>query len=118
MLLSNSGWHWQIDWTPFIIAAIVLVALAYFFAFPLLIARAAKNHGRSGVLWFIFSLFISPLLALLFLIALGDTDAKRKERWLREEQIKNMVQNRQPTTTSSNDDNDRLKQLLAQSRRS
>ena len=104
------------DWIPIIIGTIVLVVLAYFLAFPLLIAKAAKNRGRSGTLWFFLSLLINPILAVLLLLAMGDTDAKRKERWLFEEQVRNKTQN--TPSTGSSDDNERLKKLLAQSRRS
>lgn len=116
MIVLSAGWHWHLNWAPFIIALIVLVVIAYFLVFPMLIAKAAKNRGRSSVLWFILSLLINPILAVLLLLAMGDTDAKRKERWMREELIRNRVQNN--TATDSNSDNERLKQLLAQSRQS
>lgn len=117
MILLRYSWHWQMSWAPILIGLIVLVALAYFFLFPMLVAKAARNRGRSGVLWFILSLLISPVLTVLLLLAMGDTDAKRKERWMHEELIRNKVQN-SPTSETSNADNDRLRKLLEQSRQS
>lgn len=105
------------NWAPILIGLIVLVVLAYFLLFPILVAKAARNRGRSGTLWFILSLLISPVLTVLLLLALGDTDAKRRERWMHEEQIRNRVPNH-PSNTSSHEGNERLQKLLEQSRRS
>jgi hypothetical protein len=41
----------------------------------LLVARVANNKGRSGGAWFILSLFISPLLTLIALLAMPTVDA-------------------------------------------
>ncbi len=105
------------DWTPVIIGLIGLVVLAYIFLFPMLVAKAARERGRSGALWFLLSLLISPLLTLLLLLVMGDTDARRRERWMQEEQLRGIMQNR-PTSKTSHEDNERLRKLLAQSRRS
>jgi type VI protein secretion system component VasK len=117
MIILGYGWQWHLDWTPIIIGLIVLLILAYFLLFPILVAKAARNRGRSGALWFLLSLLISPVLTVLLLLAMGDTDAKRKERWAHEEQIRNRMQNRQ-TTAASHEDNEQLRHLLEQSRRS
>ena len=105
------------NWAPILIGLMVLVVLAYFLLFPILVAKAARNRGRSGTLWFFLSLLISPILTVLLLLAMGDTDAKRRERWMHEDQIRNRMPS-QPTTTSSHEDNERLRKLLEQSRRS
>ncbi len=39
-----------------------------------LVAVGAENRNRSGFLWFIFSFFISPIVAGLILILLGRND--------------------------------------------
>ena len=116
-ILLRYGWQWQMDWTPVIIGLIGLVVLAYIFLFPMLVAKAARERGRSGALWFLLSLLISPLLTLLLLLVMGDTDARRRERWMQEEQLRGIMQNR-PTSKTSHEDNERLRKLLAQSRRS
>lgn len=55
------------------IIVFVYVILAF------VIAAMASDKGRSGVGWFLLSLCISPVLALLFLAVAGDTDRKRQE---------------------------------------
>ena len=115
MIQLNYSWQWQINWAPIIIGLIVLVFLAYFLLFPILVAKAARNRGRSGTLWFILSLLISPVLTVQLLLAMGDTDAKRMERWKREEQFRNQMSNRH-TDSAKNEENDNLKRLLEQSR--
>lgn len=83
--------------------------------FPLLIAKAARKRGRSGFFWFLIALFISPLLAMLFLLLLGDTDAKRREKIVSEERLRNSIRST-PTQTSSGQENQRLQHLLQQTR--
>lgn len=117
VMILATGWHWEFNWGAFIIFLIAIVILAYFLAFPLLIAKAAKNRGRSGTLWFFLSILFSPLLVILLLIAMGDTDAKRKEKWKHEEMMRKPIQTQQPDDHSKQE-NERLKKLLAQSRKS
>ena len=116
-MILEAGWHWEFNWGAFIIFLIAIVILAYFLAFPLLIAKAAKNRGRSGTLWFFLSILFSPLLVILLLIAMGDTDAKRKEKWMHEEMMRRPLQPQQPDDRSKQE-NERLKMLLAKSRKS
>jgi hypothetical protein len=47
----------------------MFVLLAYF-VFAIMVGMAATARGRSGLGWFLLSLFISPLLTILFLLAL------------------------------------------------
>ena len=114
MVLSYSM---RVDWTPIIIGGIVLLVLLYFLIFPLLIAKAARKRGRSGFFWFLVALFISPLLAILILILLGDTDSKRREKIVSEELLRNRLRDTS-TQTCSNQENHRLQQLLQQTRHS
>jgi hypothetical protein len=47
-----------------------LAALFSYFALMVVVGVAANARDRSGVEWFIFALFLSPLLAGLLLLAL------------------------------------------------
>ena len=53
----------------------VLIALALF----LLPATIAQGQGRSGIGWFLFGLFISPILAIILLLILPPLDEKKEE---------------------------------------
>lgn len=117
MNLLSYGWQWHIDWTPIIIGAIILLVILYFLIFPLLIGKAAKRHGRSSAFWFLVALLISPLLAILILLLLGDTDAKRREKIINEELLRNSLRS-SPNPQPSSVDNQQLQQLLRQTHRS
>jgi len=39
----------------------------------------AKSKGRSGFAWFFISLLISPLIAVIILLVIGDSDDKKFE---------------------------------------
>ncbi len=73
-----------------------LIALAILFVVILLImvytipVKMANKRGRSGLGWFVFFLFFSPLLAMLFLALLGETDDRRHERIIEDEEFRNL----------------------------
>lgn len=39
----------------------------------------ANNKGRSGCAWFFISLLLSPLIAFIVLLCVGDSDEKKEE---------------------------------------
>lgn len=52
---------------------LTLLFFAFFFGFCIFLpASMARTRGRSAVLWVLVSLFLSPLLAILLLLVLGD----------------------------------------------
>jgi hypothetical protein len=42
--------------------------------FSVIVAFGADNRGRSGLWWFIISIFLSPVIAALMLLILGRPD--------------------------------------------
>ncbi len=60
----------------------------------ILVARAAKNKGRSGCLWFLLAAVpgIGPLLAGFFLLILGDSKHKWEKDIIKQEQVKEKYQ--------------------------
>lgn len=101
------------------IIAIILAVIVFFIILPFVfIAEAAENHGRSGIGWAFLSIMISPLFALLLLIALGDTKERRLEKWREYELFRQSLNQDNRTLKEKSDENERLKRLLEQSRRS
>lgn len=49
--------------------------LLFWFGFSILVAVAASARGRSAIGWFLLSVVISPLLALLFVLVMQRKDA-------------------------------------------
>ena len=59
----------------------VLALLAVLFLiFIYLPAKMASNRNRNALVWVLISLFGSPILAVLLLIALGDAPAENHEQ--------------------------------------
>ena len=50
----------------------------------------AAKRGRNIMLWFVLAIFTSPFLAILMIACIGETDEKRKERIIQEEEWRNM----------------------------
>lgn len=70
----------------FIVSLILIIAvIAILFYIP---ASMAEKRGRSVLGWFIFSLLFSPLLAIIFLACMGETDKKRLKRIQEEEELR------------------------------
>lgn len=64
---------------------ISIFAIAFVLLFWVVIpVNMALKRGRSGIGWFIFTLFISPLWTIIFLAILGDSKAKIKDDILNE----------------------------------
>lgn len=57
-------------------------------------ASMAEKRGRSQAGWFIFSLFFSPLLAIVIISLLGETEEKRKERLWEEAELRALAERR------------------------
>lgn len=73
-----------------IIMGIVLLSLLLLALIPGFIA---SKKGRSFIGWYIFSVLLSPLIGLIVVLCLGESDEKRRERIIEEEKIRNSVRN-------------------------
>lgn len=71
----------------FIVAVIILLIVTMLFAIPV---KMANKRGRSGFLWFLFSLITSPFVSMLFIYLLGETEEKRQERIIEDEKLRNL----------------------------
>jgi len=76
-------------WVIFIILSIVLLIFVY---------KMAKKRGRSGGGWVFLSLFISPLLSMIILACLGETEERRTNRIIQEEELREGIRRRQNIT--------------------
>lgn len=72
---------------------LIFIGIAYVLLIPFFVAAIANKQGRSGVLWFFLSILLNPFFSILILIALGDTDEKRKQKVIEEEQIRMSIRN-------------------------
>lgn len=70
-----------------IIVATFIIALLVLFM--VIVVKMANKRGRSAFGWFILSLITSPFLGILVLALIGETETKRKERIVEEEELRN-----------------------------
>ena len=78
------------DWKYFLVAVFYLFIVLFIITLLVIPVKMATKRGRSGFLWFMFSLLLSPVLSMLLIYFLGETDEKRKERIREEEQLRNL----------------------------
>jgi uncharacterized membrane protein YhaH (DUF805 family) len=72
---------------------IIIIALIIFLL--VIIVKMANQRGRSGFGWLVLSIIITPFLCMLFLYLLGETNDKRKERIIEEEELRNQYRRNQ-----------------------
>lgn len=75
------------------VAAYIIVILLFIFYLLLCVIpmSMAKKRGRSRFGWFLLSVFTSPLVGMILLAFLGETDERRRERIREEEEIRRSV---------------------------
>lgn len=73
-----------------VIILLFLIFIIYLFVIPI---KMANKRGRSVILWFLIGLLFSPFFSMLMLYFLGETDSKREERIIEEEQIRMRYRN-------------------------
>ena len=78
---------------PLSTVLILLFILAIIIILMIIPIKMANQRGRSAFGWFLFSIIFSPFLAMLFLLLLGETDDKRYERIIEEEELRNRYRN-------------------------
>lgn len=76
--------------TVLIIGIVVLLIVIMLFTIPV---KMAIKRGRSGFLWFLFSLITSPFVSMIFIYLLGETEEKRQERIIEDEKLRNLYRN-------------------------
>lgn len=74
-----------------ILGLFLLFVAAIFIWLYALVGKAADKRGRSAGGWIIFALIFSPLAAWIVLLCLGDTDAKRHQKIIEEEELRQRV---------------------------
>lgn len=74
-----------------IILFIILLIVAYI-GLCMISASMAEKRGRSQVGWFLLSFFsLFPILGMILLAFLGETNDKRRDRIMEEEQWRRMI---------------------------
>lgn len=70
------------------VIAILLIFLAIIMLISLIPYNMAEKRGRSKTGWWLFSILFSPILGIIILACLGDTDKRRKEKIAEAEEIR------------------------------
>ena len=70
---------------------VVLLVFVAFIALCMIPTSMAKKRGHSQFGWFLFSFLLSPILGVIVLACLGETEEKRKRRILEEEKLRQEI---------------------------
>jgi hypothetical protein len=73
--------------TIVILIAIVINAIILF----LYVYEMASKNGRSTFYWVVFSLCLTPIVSIILLSCIGETEEKRRERLLKDEEYLRMM---------------------------
>ena len=75
----------------FALVLIIIHLIIFYVSFLIVVVNMATDRGRSMSGWLIFSIFYSPMLGMLFLFCLGETEEHKRNRMLNEERIKKAI---------------------------
>ena len=70
-----------------LILGIILVCIPLMFG----VYYIAERNGRDAVVWLLLSLFISPIVCIIILLCLSETEEKRERRIVDEELLRQRV---------------------------
>ncbi|MBF0650983.1 hypothetical protein IR083_19375 [Dysgonomonas sp. GY75] len=73
-----------------IVISAILILMGYI-SLCMVSVSMAKKRGRSEIGWFFLSFLLSPVLGMILLAFLGETDLKREERIMQEEMWRRMI---------------------------
>lgn len=76
-----------------LVILVMIICLSVLALFCLIPVSMAKKRGRSQFGWFVFSMLFSPILGMIFLAFLGETEEKRKERLTEEINLRLRLEN-------------------------
>jgi hypothetical protein len=74
--------------------AVIWIVLFYY------VYEMARTRNRSVLFWIFYSLLLTPLLSIILLKCIGDTEERKKERILEEEELKEIVRLKYQETAS------------------
>lgn len=77
----------RFDGIGFIKAITILGFATIIIALFVVTMSMAKKRGRSQFGWFLFSLIFSPILSMILLFLLGETENKRRRRLIDDEKL-------------------------------
>lgn len=80
------------DSSDFLFLLLCLFILLVFIALCMIPTSMAKKRGRSQFGWFLFSFLFSPILGMIILAFLGETEEKRKERIMEEVELRQLME--------------------------
>lgn len=77
-------------WKEFLVVVLIAFLAVLLIMLYVIPVKMAKKRGRSQFGWFVFSIFLSPILAMVFLALLGESEEGRHQRIKEEERIRAM----------------------------
>ena len=72
--------------------SLTIILFAIYIPLLVLVFRMARRRGRNEALWVAISaVFISPVIGAIVLLVLGETDERKKEKIIQEEELRQSV---------------------------
>lgn len=87
---------------------IIFALIIFLINFP--VGIIADKRGRSCIGWILFSIFFSPVIGLILVLCLGETDSHRMERIRKEEEMRELERIR--LNSKHNEFNNNSNQLI------
>ena len=94
-----------------IILWVIIIGLFVWFYVMLLltVGEAAEIRGRSKSLWIWIAIFFTPVISFIALICAGETEEKRRNRIIEEEELKQEIKRKYAKADSESTSNTTVK---------
>lgn len=79
------------DTLGFLTIAFILAVIIFAIVLLVYIYEMAQTRGRSVFYWMIFSLVLTPILGMILLACLGETEEKRRTRLFEDKEYLRMM---------------------------
>lgn len=77
----------------FLVVLLLIAILAFLLILLIYVYEMAVNRGRSTFYWILFSLVLTPILSMILLACIGETEDKRRERLFADSEYLRMMRN-------------------------
>lgn len=83
--------HLKMNYIGFVFGTIYLAVFILLIILLYYVYEMASERGRSLLFWIVFSVFLTPVLSIILLACIGETEEKRRKRLLKDEEYLSLM---------------------------
>ena len=97
----------EFNLTALALLAIAIIFIAIFIILFYYVYEMANIKGRSVFYWILFSFFTTPLIGIILLKCIGETEEQRRKNIIQEEELKQLIRHNYANMESTSENSRR-----------